>query len=250
MPDGIRISSPCLPLRRSWPFLEGGHHVRRSVGVSTHKHIRILGPETGAMAASGVKNWKIAPCGSFASTHNRPPCASMIERQIDRPMPKPLGLGRVEGLEQPLDGSQEPAPDLIPHRDEHAIRFGLAVVMNNSRGPSATAPIAWTALTMRLRTTCCNCTRSPSMSGKPSKSAVCTDVPFFRFAAGELNHLADHLVHVHQSFRGGAFLMSSRIRPMTSPARLAFLTIRPSVCRTSSRSGGPHLTSAAPPGRW
>ena len=41
---------------------------------------------------TGVKNLKIAPRGSFASTHNRPPCASMIERQIDRPIPKPVGL--------------------------------------------------------------------------------------------------------------------------------------------------------------
>jgi hypothetical protein len=31
----------------------------------------------------------------FALAHNRPPCASMIERQIDSPNPKPLGLFRV-----------------------------------------------------------------------------------------------------------------------------------------------------------
>ena len=35
---------------------------------------------------------KIAPLGRLAVTHNRPPCASMIERQIDSPMPKPSGF--------------------------------------------------------------------------------------------------------------------------------------------------------------
>ena len=40
----------------------------------------------------GRVNWKVAPWGTFAVAHTRPPCASMIERQIDSPMPMPLGL--------------------------------------------------------------------------------------------------------------------------------------------------------------
>lgn len=35
-------------------------------------------------------NSKVAPRGTFALAHRRPPCASMIDRQIDRPIPKPL----------------------------------------------------------------------------------------------------------------------------------------------------------------
>jgi hypothetical protein len=34
----------------------------------------------------------MAPRGKFALAHNLPPCESMIERQIDRPSPKPSGL--------------------------------------------------------------------------------------------------------------------------------------------------------------
>jgi len=42
---------------------------------------------------SGRKlNWNTAPRGSFAPAQSRPPCASMIELQIDRPMPIPPGL--------------------------------------------------------------------------------------------------------------------------------------------------------------
>jgi hypothetical protein len=34
----------------------------------------------------------MAPRDMFTLAHNLPPCASMIERQIDSPSPKPLGL--------------------------------------------------------------------------------------------------------------------------------------------------------------
>jgi hypothetical protein len=40
----------------------------------------------------GTVNWKTAPCGWFALAHSRPPCASMIKRQIESPSPKPSGL--------------------------------------------------------------------------------------------------------------------------------------------------------------
>jgi hypothetical protein len=42
--------------------------------------------------ATGKVNRKTAPLGSFAPAHNRPPCASTIERQIERPNPNPPGL--------------------------------------------------------------------------------------------------------------------------------------------------------------
>jgi hypothetical protein len=34
----------------------------------------------------------MAPLGTFGLAHNHPPSASMIERQIDSPIPKPLAL--------------------------------------------------------------------------------------------------------------------------------------------------------------
>jgi hypothetical protein len=41
---------------------------------------------------AGSVNWKTAPHGSFALAHSRPSWASMIERQIESPSPRPLGL--------------------------------------------------------------------------------------------------------------------------------------------------------------
>jgi len=38
----------------------------------------------------GKVNRNAAPLGSFASAHSRPPWASMIDRQIDSPIPTPL----------------------------------------------------------------------------------------------------------------------------------------------------------------
>ena len=51
-----------------------------------------LGPTNYAARSrsAGNVNVKTAPRGSPAATHNRPSCASMIERQIDRPIPSPL----------------------------------------------------------------------------------------------------------------------------------------------------------------
>jgi hypothetical protein len=40
----------------------------------------------------GRVNWNMAPRGSFGATRSRPPCASMMERQMVRPIPMPLGL--------------------------------------------------------------------------------------------------------------------------------------------------------------
>jgi hypothetical protein len=37
-------------------------------------------------------NENTLPAGSFGDIHSRPPCASMMERQIDNPIPKPLDL--------------------------------------------------------------------------------------------------------------------------------------------------------------
>ena len=44
------------------------------------------------------QNWNTAPLGVFPATHNRPSWASMIERQIDRPIPMPSDFVVNSGL--------------------------------------------------------------------------------------------------------------------------------------------------------
>src|SRR5260221_2203378 len=43
-------------------------------------------------AAVGTMNWKTAPRGDCGDAQRRPPWASTIDRQIDSPMPMPLGF--------------------------------------------------------------------------------------------------------------------------------------------------------------
>jgi hypothetical protein len=65
------------------------------------QHSRLSGPSfpkgrapnhAALSACVGNANLKMAPRGSFAVAHMRPSCASMIERQIDSPIPKPPDL--------------------------------------------------------------------------------------------------------------------------------------------------------------
>jgi hypothetical protein len=43
-----------------------------------------------SVSAPGKVNRNTAPRDAFMSAHSRPPWASMIERQIDSPIPTPL----------------------------------------------------------------------------------------------------------------------------------------------------------------
>ena len=41
---------------------------------------------------AGTVNRKMAPCGSFSSAHNRPPCRSTMDRLMASPIPVPSVL--------------------------------------------------------------------------------------------------------------------------------------------------------------
>jgi hypothetical protein len=41
---------------------------------------------------AGKVNWNMVPRGSFARGHSRPSCASMIDRQMGRPIPMPVAF--------------------------------------------------------------------------------------------------------------------------------------------------------------
>jgi len=50
-------------------------------------------PKHDAMSGwADTVNSNVAPRGRFALAHNCPLCASIIDRQIDSPSPKPLGF--------------------------------------------------------------------------------------------------------------------------------------------------------------
>jgi hypothetical protein len=85
--------SPCHQIAKT--RLRGIHRCGQNDRVSR----RLLRPElmgrqvaTPSLLWAGRVNWKLAPRGTVAAAHTRPPWASMIERQIDSPIPIPPGL--------------------------------------------------------------------------------------------------------------------------------------------------------------
>src|SRR5207302_10458723 len=52
----------------------------------------LAGAVTTRQRRVGKAKAKVAPCVVFGVAHSRPPCPSMMERLIDRPMPMPSGL--------------------------------------------------------------------------------------------------------------------------------------------------------------
>ena len=93
--------------------------------------------------------------------HSRPPCASMMVRQIDRPIPKPPGFVVLKASKmRSRPGELRPGPE---SRTTTSTPSGspLPVVITNSRDPSLTELNASTALMIRFMITCCSWTRSP-----------------------------------------------------------------------------------------
>jgi hypothetical protein len=53
------------------------------------KHPRPRSSQDAVAGRAGAMKRKIAPCGRLGLAHNRPLCASIIERQTESPRPKP-----------------------------------------------------------------------------------------------------------------------------------------------------------------
>ena len=66
---------------------------------TAHRDVVVDHDDPGAVPAHvavplliGMAKLKVAPRVGLFVAQMRPPCASMIEREIDRPMPRPVGL--------------------------------------------------------------------------------------------------------------------------------------------------------------
>src|SRR5260370_5411005 len=84
-----RKQGNCRPGREEVPLADSieAHNAEGAVSHSGPAPALFASP-----TAAGRVNWKTAPFGRFGDAQSRPPCASMIERQIDNPIPMPCGL--------------------------------------------------------------------------------------------------------------------------------------------------------------
>ena len=217
-PDSLRSPDPQHYTTGAWPACSAG---------------------TVSAVSGGRVNWNTAPRGSFADAHNRPPCASMIERQIDSPMPRPPGLV-VKRLEQALHPLRVEPRAGIAHADAHGARsIRLGAADQCVPCPVTEAGHRFDGVDDQVQDYLLQLHPIALMSGRPSASRVRTETPCLTaspWSSARTSRIASLIARV--LFCGGALPMRPRIRLMTSPARLASLTIRSRVCRTSSPAAG------------
>ena len=120
------------------------------------------GHHDAAFTSIGNVKMNVAPCGSFFSAHNRPPCDSTIERQIASPMPMPFSFV-VKNGSNILSGNSTPRPRSL-------ISVWTTSPVRRTRIPRTLSPatesIASMPLRMRLIRTCWIWTRSSATSGR------------------------------------------------------------------------------------
>jgi hypothetical protein len=91
----IGLLSLVEPMRAVVRAVSRARTVPRTTAASVVRAIFQVSDDSGSSRASfsvGSVMLNTAPLGSLGAAHNRPPCASTIERQIDKPMPKPFSL--------------------------------------------------------------------------------------------------------------------------------------------------------------
>ncbi len=135
------------------------------------------------------------------------PAVRFDDRAANRePQPQTALLGRVEGLKDVLESLRRQSGTESRTATSTPPGSALTVLINNWRALSLVSLMAWTALMIKFRITCCSCTRSASMSGKPSARCISTETPFF-VASSRVSSMTSRIAPLisKRSFRGGAF---------------------------------------------
>src|SRR5262245_64523568 len=130
------------------------------------------GYAAGARSSSRVKR-KVLPWSALRAAHRRPPWASMIERLIERPMPRPFGLVLKKGLKTSAGGSGTPPP-LSRMATSMLAAPAAVVVMVSERSASPEVCMASTPLSRRLSRTCSIWMLSQVTRGRSGASASST----------------------------------------------------------------------------
>ena len=128
-----------------------------------------------------------------------------MERQIANPMPMPFSFvvkKRFEDFVRILSARRRnPEP-----RPARVLRAAASERMKSFLGRSHYRSIASIPLRSRLKTSCCNCTRSPATRRQVLfQVGLHGDAPSRSLAAQEAEHLADDFIQVERrSSQGGA----------------------------------------------
>src|SRR5271166_2607656 len=161
----------------------------------------------------------------------------MMDRQIDSPMPMPLGLVVKKALNSrsTCSGSMPTPQSCTATSTASASRCERIL---SSRGRSVTGAMASMPFITRLMMTCCSWIRSTCTRGSPDASSTRNNARWLS-TSWRNSRMASSMTSLMGSGAGIAsvFLASARTRRMTSAARLPSSIMRSTAPRTSSRSG-------------
>ena len=154
-----RVSEHAQAFRPARAVPKHGRRSERSSGSAT-----VSAPAIGSSGSE--KRNSVAP-GSPECSQTRPPCASTMDAQIDRPKSQAVLLRRCQRVEQAARQARLDAGPVVQHADlDTRRRRATARRYTNVTLRLARCAMASTALCTRLSTTCSSWTRSPCMSGK------------------------------------------------------------------------------------
>src|SRR3954470_16869733 len=131
--------------------------------------------EAATAAASGSETTKVAPRSGLFSADIRPPWATTIDRQMERPSPRPSRLVVTNGSK--IDDSATEGIPLPQSRTSMRASSSCLVETVSTRSAGGVPLIASHAFTIRFRSTCCNCTSSVSTIGSWALKRVFTITP-------------------------------------------------------------------------
>lgn len=187
------------------------------------------------------------PGPALRDAHNVPSWFSMIERQIDSPMPIPLGLVVKKALKSCVALLRVDANARVLDRDKH-----LATVVQ-LRPDQQLAPLAGDrrhclhAVDEQLDDHLLQLDAITEHGGQPRRQFQAQGHPMAEhLAPHQRDHLADDVVDVRRRLLG----QGARRRWMIPLARLPLLIMSPRASRTSARSGTSRSSPAGKPRRW
>src|SRR5258708_25120595 len=188
------------------------------------------------VAAGSVKE-KVVPALSSDAAHSRPRCASMMERQTANPMPIPFSFV-VKKASKTFSGSFRPTPQSrISTRTVSGLcRFEE---MKSFFGRSRIGSMASIALRTKLKSSCCNCERSPATGAGPLSRSVSMATCLLIVSPPRSTSTSPMTSFRSSSiFSRGACLKMALMRCTISPASLPSRTILSAASCALARLGG------------
>src|SRR5215471_12133529 len=103
-------ADPKVSNRMSNGLQEARDSIKNRRIVVDNEDDRIVRAQRAASSEIGNRNWNTAPCPELVA-HRRPPCASIMVRLMDNPIPIPSGLVAKKAANNSFGSPGRPGPE-------------------------------------------------------------------------------------------------------------------------------------------